>query len=84
MGGAMSAPISVSRQRRQATFRQVDLTRALRGAKAAGLRVSRVKIGVDGAIEILTGDAPVVEHDAFTAWKATYDARPAQRDRHGA
>jgi hypothetical protein len=49
-----------------------------------GCAFSRVKIGVDGAIEILIADAPVVEHDALTAWKATYDARPAQKDRQPA
>ena len=34
------------------TFKQSDLTRALRGAKAAGVEVSRIKIAKDGTIEI--------------------------------
>lgn len=38
------------------TFKQADLTRALKGAKAAGVEVCRVKIGKDGTIEIDVGD----------------------------
>jgi len=67
-------------RRRQAAFRQVDVTRAARGAAAAGLRVSGIKIGRDGGIEILTADAPPVEVDAFSEWKAKRDARSSQRN----
>jgi hypothetical protein len=52
-------------QRRQAAFRQVDVTRAARAANAAGLRVASIKIGPDGGIEILTAEAAPVEIDAF-------------------
>jgi hypothetical protein len=38
-----------------ATFKQSDLTRALKGAKAAGLEVARIKIANDGTIEIDAG-----------------------------
>jgi hypothetical protein len=37
------------RIRRQAVFRQADVTRAARGAAKAGFRVSSIKIGPDGA-----------------------------------
>ena len=44
--------------RRQWTFRQSDLTRALKGAKAAGVDVARVKIANDGTIQIDTDKTP--------------------------
>jgi hypothetical protein len=37
-------------------FRQADVTRAFRGAKAAGVRVARVEIDRDGKIVIVTAD----------------------------
>jgi hypothetical protein len=39
--------------RRLASFRQTDLTRALRGALTAGLEIARVEIDVQGKIIIL-------------------------------
>jgi hypothetical protein len=69
-----------TRLRRQVAFRQADVTRAARGAANAGLRVSSIKIGPDGAIEILTAE-PVSElTDAFGEWKAKRDARRSQRN----
>jgi hypothetical protein len=76
----MSAPLPDTRQRRQATFRQVDVTRAARAATAAGLRVASIKIGRDGGIEILTTEAAPVEIDAFSEWKAKRDASRSQRN----
>ena len=40
-------------------FRQADLTRALKGVAAAGLRVSKVDIDVDGNISIVIGGKAV-------------------------
>ena len=37
-------------------FRQQDITRAFRAAKAAGVRVARVEIDRDGKIVIVTAD----------------------------
>jgi hypothetical protein len=37
-------------------FRQQDVTRAFRAAKAAGVRVARVEIDRDGRIVIVTAD----------------------------
>jgi hypothetical protein len=74
----MTAPLSDPRQRRQATFRQVDVTRAARAATSAGLRVASIKIGRDGGIEILTAEAVPVQIDAFAEWKAERDARRPQ------
>lgn len=75
----MSASLSPQR-RRQATFRQVDVTRAARAATAAGLRVASIKIGPDGGIEILTAETAPVEIDAFSEWKAKRDARRVARN----
>jgi hypothetical protein len=41
--------------RRPSTFRQTDLTRALRGAKAAGVEIARVEIDKTGRIIVVVG-----------------------------
>jgi hypothetical protein len=42
------------------TFRQRDLVRALKGARAVGLEISRVEIDKDGKIVVIIGksDSP--------------------------
>jgi hypothetical protein len=40
----------------RAAFKQADVTRALRAAKAAGLKLSGYKIDVDGAIVVTLAD----------------------------
>jgi hypothetical protein len=42
--------------RRQAAFRQSDVTKALKAMIAAGLPVAGVKVSAQGEIEIVTGD----------------------------
>jgi hypothetical protein len=42
--------------RRQAAFRQSDVTKALKAVIAAGLAVAGVKVSAQGEIEIVTGD----------------------------
>jgi hypothetical protein len=37
-------------------FRQSDLVRALKGAKAAGMKVSKVQIDADGKITVMAND----------------------------
>ena len=49
-------------RRRQAAFRQRDVTKAVRAVIAAGLRVAGVKVSAQGDIEVVTGDERV--HDS--------------------
>ena len=67
---------------RPAKFRQVDLTRALKAAKAAGMEVSRYEIDVDGRIVIFNevGHIPTVAEKSvvpsdYELWKAKRNAR---------
>lgn len=42
--------------RAPSTFRQRDLTAALRAAQAAGLQVVRIEVGTDGHIVMVTSE----------------------------
>jgi hypothetical protein len=44
--------------RTPSSFRQQDVTKALRAALAAGLQVKGYKIGAQGEIEVVIGSAP--------------------------
>lgn len=60
-------------------FKQSDVVRAVKAAKAAGIDVNRVEITVDGRIVVMQGPAapPLIE-DGFGDWIARRDARAAQ------
>lgn len=64
---------------RRQTFRQADVSRALKGAKGAGLEILRVEIDQTGKIVIVSGQAVTDALDHHAAWKAKRDAREAQR-----
>ena len=56
--------------RQSTAFRQVDLTRAVKGAKAAGLDVTRVEIGPDGRIVLSAGKPEAPTSDSpLEAWR---------------
>jgi hypothetical protein len=54
-------------------FRQTDLTRALKGARAAGIEISRVEIDRDGRIVVVVAkrekDSGIVEYNEWDAVK---------------
>jgi hypothetical protein len=66
--------------RRPPPFRQSDVTKALRAAKAAGLHVSRFEIDsagkiviVSGVDEMATGTTPAAKGErALAEWKAKH------------
>lgn len=70
---------------RRAPFRQIDVTRALRAAKAAGLNVSRFEISADGKIIVdslvapLATDTVAPGRRALDEWKAQQDVTTKQR-----
>lgn len=61
---------------RSVAFRQADITRAMKGAIAAGLKPSRADIDRDGKITLVFGEAaPPEPATDFDKWKAGRDAR---------
>lgn len=50
---------------RRANFRQADLTRALRGAVAAGMKPSGCRVNKDGEIELQFGNDNAVVGNTF-------------------
>jgi hypothetical protein len=59
-------------------FRQADISRAVKGAKAAGIPVSQIEIGPDGRIVLISGQPQASQtHDEYANWKANRNARAA-------
>lgn len=54
-------------------FRQADVTRAVRGVTAAGLKVARVKVAPDGSVEVFAGEGSpsVVPTNDLDKWMAS-------------
>ena len=59
--------------RRPCTFKQQDVTRALRAAVNAGLEVRQVEIDKDGKIVVVTGklDKPDETEQGTNEWDST-------------
>jgi len=61
-----------------AKFKQADLTRAVKAARAAGLDVARTEIMPDGTIRLIhQAEVTSVVESPFDEWKAKRDARSA-------
>ena len=63
--------------RRPCIFRQTELTRALKGALAAGIEIQRVEIGRDGKIVLFAGKPPKVpceREDQRNEWDTLDDS----------
>jgi hypothetical protein len=56
------------------TFKQQDVTRALRATVAAGIEVQRIEIEKDGKIIVVTGNAGSTNEHAtdLEKWKAKH------------
>lgn len=50
---------------RRTNFKQSDITRALRGAVAAGLKPSGYRVNTDGEIEVQLGNDNAVASNSF-------------------
>jgi hypothetical protein len=64
---------------RRKPFTQADISRALKGAQSAGLKIQRFEIEpATGKIVIVSGEtAPSEPPNPFDAWKARDNARSA-------
>jgi hypothetical protein len=53
------------------TFKEADLTRALRAAKKAGADVARAEVGRDGKIVLVlkNGDKVLTERNEWDEWR---------------
>ena len=67
--------------RRLSKFRQTDLTRAIKGARNAGVKVARAEIAKDGKIIIIIGETGGVNaeieltpDDELQRWRKTKNA----------
>ena len=54
--------------RAPATFRQQDVTRAVRAVAAAGVNIARIEIAKDGRIVIITGVEPTQRELEKNEW----------------
>jgi hypothetical protein len=53
--------------RAPSTFRQQDVTRAIKAAVAAGVHIARIEVDGAGKIVIVTTDAPEAQDEASKA-----------------
>lgn len=60
------------------TFRQADLTRALKGAMKGGLSVKRVEIDKVGKIILVADEAETVPNDDLDRELTDFEARHGQ------
>jgi hypothetical protein len=61
--------------RAPSTFRQRDVTRALRAVVAAGLHVVGVKVSAQGDIEVVTGDEKAHDLTPLDRWMESHGPR---------
>jgi hypothetical protein len=64
--------------RAPSTFRQQDVTRAVKAVAAAGVNIARVEIDRAGKIVIITAEAPPAAQDDLDRELAEFEARHGQ------
>lgn len=57
--------------KRSSNFRQIDVTRALKAALAAGLTVAEYEVTLDGDICVKVGEEKAVSTAPLDEWRAT-------------
>ena len=62
------------------TFRQRDVSAAIRAAKTAGLEVARVEVGKDGKIVIVTTNGVPVEPVPGNEWDVVFATQEKDED----
>jgi hypothetical protein len=60
------------------TFRQCDVARLVRAAKAAGLHVTGIRVDKSGAIEVVIGEPVVQPKDDLDRELEEFEARHGQ------
>ena len=65
---------------RPAKFRQIDVTRALRAAQAAGIKVARTEIDADGKIVIVSEVASMATKDTVAPGRVALERWKAERN----
>jgi hypothetical protein len=73
----MAFPVSVM-ARAPSTFRQQDVTRAVKAVAAAGVDILRVEVTKDGKIAIVAAKAPPAAQDDLDRELADFEARHGQ------
>lgn len=63
---------------RRATFTQAELTRAIKGARAAGMTVAKCEITPDGRI-VLSDSGTTPADDPYGDWKQRREGRAQGR-----
>ena len=61
--------------RAPSTFRQADVTKAVKAARSAGVDIVRVELTKDGRIVIVTGEANPAVQDDLDRELAEFEAR---------
>jgi hypothetical protein len=64
--------------RAPSTFRQQDVTRAIKATKAAGVDIAKIEIAKDGTIRIITVEARPAAQDDLDRELAEFEARHGQ------
>lgn len=62
----------MSGTKRPAVFHQIDVTRAIRGALASGLPVSRTEILPDGRIVVFHEQPAAAPNNPFDQWRQSH------------
>jgi hypothetical protein len=64
--------------RAPSTFRQGDVTRAIRATQAAGVDIAKIVVAPDGTITIIAGNPAAVEADDLDCELAAFQVRHGQ------